>query len=53
MDPTTLGRATLTFALLVCAALVLVLGFFPSEGPGVLGNLRVLHWAHDAIAFLP
>jgi len=41
------------FALLVCAALVLVLGFFPSEGPGVLGNLRVLHWAHDAIAFLP
>jgi NADH-quinone oxidoreductase subunit N len=41
------------FALFVCAVLVLVLGFFPSEGPGVLGNLRVLHWAHDAVTFLP
>ncbi|MBW2312559.1 MAG: NADH-quinone oxidoreductase subunit N [Deltaproteobacteria bacterium] len=43
------------FALLVCAAVVLILGFFPSEGPGVLllDNLRVLHWARDSVAFLP
>jgi len=41
------------FALLVCAALVLVLGFFPSEGPGLLENLRVLDWARDSIALLP
>jgi NADH-quinone oxidoreductase subunit N len=41
------------FALLVCAALVLVLGFFPSEGPWLLSNLRVLEWARDSVAFLP
>jgi len=43
------------FALLVCAAVVLILGFFPSEGPGILllDNLRVLHWARDAVALLP
>jgi len=42
------------FALLVCAAMVLVLGFFPSEGPGflLLDHLRVLHWAHDSVALL-
>jgi NADH-quinone oxidoreductase subunit N len=43
------------FALLVCAALVLILGFFPDQGPAVLAldNLRVLHWARDSVAFLP
>jgi NADH-quinone oxidoreductase subunit N len=43
------------FALAVCAAVVLILGFFPSEGPGflLLENLRVLHWARDSIALLP
>ena len=43
------------FALFVCATVVLVLGFFPSQGPGVLllDNLRVLHWAKDAVALLP
>ena len=43
------------FALLVCATVVLILGFFPSEGPGVLmlENLRVLHWAKDSVALLP
>jgi len=41
------------FALLVCAALVLILGFFPSEGPWALSSLRVLDWAHDSVAFLP
>jgi NADH-quinone oxidoreductase subunit N len=43
------------FALLVCAALVLILGFFPDQGPSALAldNLRVLHWARDSVAFLP
>jgi NADH-quinone oxidoreductase subunit N len=43
------------FTLLVCAALVLILGFFPSEGPPVLllDNLRVLEWARDSLALLP
>ena len=41
------------FALMVCAALVLILGFFPSEGPWLLDNLRVLNWARDSVAFLP
>jgi len=41
------------FALIVCAALVLVLGFFPSDGPGLLSSLHVLDWARDSVAFLP
>jgi len=43
------------FALLVCAAVVLILGFFPSEGPSalLLDDFRVLHWARDSVAFLP
>ena len=43
------------FTLLVCAALVLILGFFPSEGPDLplLENLRVLAWARDSLAVLP
>jgi NADH-quinone oxidoreductase subunit N len=40
-------------ALAVCAILVLVLGFFPSEGPWILESLRVLDWARDSVALLP
>jgi NADH-quinone oxidoreductase subunit N len=42
------------FTLIVCAALVLILGFFPSEGPhfALLENLRVLEWARDSLALL-
>ena len=42
------------FALLVCAAAVLILGFFPSEGPHILllDNLRALSWAQDSVVFL-
>jgi len=41
-------------ALTVCAVLVLVLGFFPSEGPAwlLLQDLRVLEWARDSVAML-
>ncbi len=41
------------FALFVCVALVLVLGFFPSGGPFWLEHLRVLDWARESVAFLP
>lgn len=41
------------FALFVCVALVLILGFFPTDGPGPLEHLRPLEWARDSVAFLP
>ncbi len=41
------------FVLLVCAALVLLLGIFPTDAPWILEPLRVLDWARDSVALLP
>lgn len=53
-EPHRLATATgEQLTLFVCAAVVLALGFFPSEGPWLLSHLRVLDWARDSVAFLP
>lgn len=38
--------------LLLCAALVLLFGFFPTNAPGILGGLRPLDWARSGVAML-
>jgi NADH-quinone oxidoreductase subunit N len=38
--------------LLLCAAIVLLLGFFPTNAPQLLGGLRPLEWARSGVAML-
>lgn len=38
--------------LVLCAAVVLLFGFFPSSAPGILGGLRPLEWARSGVAML-
>ena len=38
--------------LVLCAAIVLLFGFFPSSAPGILGGLRPLEWARYGVAML-
>ena len=36
----------------VCAVVILLLGFFPDAGPGVLSYFRALDWVRETIAYL-
>ena len=38
--------------LATCAAVVLLLGFFPSHAPGFLSGIRALEWARTSVAML-
>ena len=54
-EPEAPRRAAATGELLVlavCAAMVLLLGIFPSQAPGLLSSLRPLEWARQSAALL-
>jgi NADH:ubiquinone oxidoreductase subunit 2 (subunit N) len=38
--------------LVLCCAVVLLFGFFPSNAPGFLAGLRPLEWARSGVAML-